>query len=175
MRAKTRTMDEIIINIFRLRLFERKLIISPLYQHPVAMVNFVLYDLCSPPFVVLGAGLHLKSLVLHLDGLISLALAEAAEKRQTAFLGIVCAVLIDDSGLSITVYVGARPLSSRKAMSAYARRLYSSPYRHSLVCVPSAYQAGSWRFTNLLSLPPPAVLLEKSERTSILLPCYFSW
>ena len=38
-------------------------------------------------------------LILHLDGLIALALTGAAEKRQTAFLGIVRFVLLDDLGI----------------------------------------------------------------------------
>ena len=60
------------------------------------MVNLMLNDLSCPTGVGLGACLHFGGLILHLDGLISPALAMAAEKRQTAFLGIKDAVTLDD-------------------------------------------------------------------------------
>ena len=60
------------------------------------MIHLVLNDLCSPASEVFRACLHLQGLILYLDCLISLALARAAEKRQTAFLGVGRAVLLDD-------------------------------------------------------------------------------
>ena len=80
------------------------------------MIHLMLNDLCRPSSEVLCARLHIQDLILHLDGLISLALTGAAKKRQTAFLGVVRAVLLDDLGIEHTVYVGARPLSSKNAM-----------------------------------------------------------
>ena len=63
------------------------------------MIHFMLNNLCRPAGEVFRTRLHLQGLILHLDGLISLALARAAEKRQTAFLGVVRAVLLDDFGI----------------------------------------------------------------------------
>ena len=63
------------------------------------MINFMLNDLCRPAGEVFRARLHFQGLILHLDGFIALGLTGAAEKRQTAFLGIVCAVLLDDLGI----------------------------------------------------------------------------
>ena len=59
----------------------------------------MLNDLCRPAGEVFRARLHLQGLILHLDGLIALALTGGAEKRQTSFLGVVCAVLLDDLGV----------------------------------------------------------------------------
>ncbi len=63
------------------------------------MIHLVLNDLCCPSGVGLCARLHLGGLIPNLDALISLALAWAAEKRQTAFLGFVNAVTLDDLGV----------------------------------------------------------------------------
>ena len=59
----------------------------------------MLNDLRCPAGKVFSACLHLQGLVLHLDGLIALALTGAAKKRQTSFLGVVRAVLLDDFGI----------------------------------------------------------------------------
>ena len=59
----------------------------------------MLNNLRSPAGEVFRARLHVQGLILHLDGLIALTLTGAAEKRQTAFLGIVGAVLLDDLGI----------------------------------------------------------------------------
>lgn len=45
------------------------------------MINLMLNDLRSPTSEILSMSLHLKSLELNLDGLITLALARTAEKR----------------------------------------------------------------------------------------------
>ena len=63
------------------------------------MIHLMLNDLSRPAGEVLCARLHLQGLILHLDGLIALALARAAEKRQTTFLGVIRAVLLDDLGI----------------------------------------------------------------------------
>ena len=63
------------------------------------MINLMLNDLCRPAGEVFRARLHFQGLILHLNGLIALALARAAEKRQTAFLGVIRAVFLDDLGI----------------------------------------------------------------------------
>ena len=63
------------------------------------MIHLMLNDLCRPAGEVFRAYLHIQGLILHLDGLIALAFTRAAEKRQTAFLGVVRAVLLDDLGI----------------------------------------------------------------------------
>ena len=63
------------------------------------MIHLMLNDLSRPAGEVFRARLHVQGLILHLDGLIALALTGAAEKRQTAFLGVVRAVLLDDFGI----------------------------------------------------------------------------
>ena len=63
------------------------------------MIHLVLNDLCRPASEVFRARLHIQGLILHLDGLLSFALARGAEKRQTAFLGVVRAILLDDLGI----------------------------------------------------------------------------
>ena len=63
------------------------------------MIHFMLNDLRRPAGEVFCARLHIQGLILHLDGLIALALARAAEKRQTAFLGIIRAFLLNDFGV----------------------------------------------------------------------------
>ena len=63
------------------------------------MIHFMLNDLSRPAGEIFRARLHFQGLILHLDGLIALALTGAAEKRQTAFLGVVRAVLLDDFGI----------------------------------------------------------------------------
>ena len=63
------------------------------------MIHLVLNDLRRPAGKVFRARFHIQGLILHLDGLISLALTGAAKKRQTTFLGIVCAVPFDDFGV----------------------------------------------------------------------------
>ena len=73
------------------------------------MVDFVLYDLCRPTFVILGAGLHLQGLVLNLDSLIPLALAGTAEQRQTSFFGIVRLILFQNDRVE---HYGVRGLPS---------------------------------------------------------------
>ena len=60
------------------------------------MIHFVLNNLSRPAGEVFRTCLHLQGLILHLDCLITLTLAGAAEKRQTALLGVVRAVLLDD-------------------------------------------------------------------------------
>ena len=63
------------------------------------MIHLMLNDLCRPTSEVFRACLHFQGLILHLDGLITFTLTRAAEKRQTAFLGVVRAVLLDDFGI----------------------------------------------------------------------------
>ena len=63
------------------------------------MVYLMLNDLSRPASEVFRACLHFQGLILHLYGFISFTLARAAEKRQTALLGVVCAVLLDDLGI----------------------------------------------------------------------------
>ena len=63
------------------------------------MVYFMLNDLRRPTGEVFRARLHFQGLILHLDALITLTLTGAAEKRQTAFLSVVRAVLLDDLGI----------------------------------------------------------------------------
>ncbi len=63
------------------------------------MIHLMLHDLSRPAGVGLCACLHLGGLILHLDALVSLALAWAAEMRQAAFLGFVDAVTLDDLGV----------------------------------------------------------------------------
>ena len=60
------------------------------------MIHLMLNDLRRPAGEVFRAHLHLQGLILHLDGLIALALTWASEKRQTAFLGVVRAFLLDN-------------------------------------------------------------------------------
>ena len=60
------------------------------------MIHLMLNNLRRPASEVFRARLHVQGLILHLDGLIALTLTGAAEKRQTAFLGVVRAVLFDD-------------------------------------------------------------------------------
>ena len=73
------------------------------------MIHLMLNNLCRPAGEVFRARLHFQGLILHLDGLISLTLAGAAEKRQTAFLCVVRAVLLDDFGIE---HHGVRSRSS---------------------------------------------------------------
>ena len=63
------------------------------------MIHLMLNDLRRPAGEVFRARLHVQGLILHLDGLVAHALTGAAEKRQTAFLGVVRAVLLDDLGI----------------------------------------------------------------------------
>ena len=63
------------------------------------MIHLMLNNLCRPAGEVFRACLHLQSMLLHLDSLISLALTGASKKRQTIFLGVVRAVLLDDFGI----------------------------------------------------------------------------
>ena len=63
------------------------------------MIHLMLNDLCRPASVCFNACLHFQGLILHLDGLISLTLTWAAEKRQATFLGVICAVFPDDLGI----------------------------------------------------------------------------
>ncbi len=60
------------------------------------MIDLMLNVLCRPAGVGLGACLHLGGLILHLDALVSLALARASEKRQATFLGFINAVTPHD-------------------------------------------------------------------------------
>ena len=73
------------------------------------MIHLVLNDLCRPAGEIFRASLQFQGLILHLDGLISLTLTGAAEKRQTAFLGIVGTVLLDESGRAPTYTVMLNP------------------------------------------------------------------
>ena len=70
-----------------------------LNQNSVTMIHLMLNDLRRPAGEVLDARLHFQGLILHLDGLIAFTLTRAAEKRQTTFLGVVRAVLLDDFGV----------------------------------------------------------------------------
>ena len=63
------------------------------------MIHLMQNNLCRPAGVVFRACLHFQGLILHLDGLITLALTGAAEKRQAAFFGVIRAVLFDDLGI----------------------------------------------------------------------------
>ena len=63
------------------------------------MIHLMLNNLRRPAGEVFCARLHFQGLILHLDALIAFALARAAEKRQTAFLDIVRAVLFDNFGI----------------------------------------------------------------------------
>ena len=63
------------------------------------MIHLMLNDLRRPAGEVLRARLHFQGLILHLDSLITLTLTWTAEKRQTAFLGVIRAVLLDDLGV----------------------------------------------------------------------------
>jgi hypothetical protein len=63
--------------------------ISSLNQYPITMINFMLNNLRRPACEILSMSLHLKRLELHFDGLISLALARAAEKRKTTFFRLI--------------------------------------------------------------------------------------
>ena len=63
------------------------------------MIHLMLNDLCRPASEVFRSCLHLQGLILHLDGLITLTFTRATEKRQTAFLGVVCAVLLNNFGI----------------------------------------------------------------------------
>ena len=59
----------------------------------------MLNDLRRPAGEVFCACLHFQGLILHLDGLVALTLTWTAEKRQTAFLGIISAVFLDNLGI----------------------------------------------------------------------------
>ena len=63
------------------------------------MIHLMLNDLRRPAGEVFCASLHIQGLILYLDGFISFTLTGAAEKRQTAFLSVVRAVLFDDLGI----------------------------------------------------------------------------
>ena len=63
------------------------------------MINLVLDDLCRPAGVGFDASLHFKGLILHLDGLIALALSWATEERQAILFGMVRAVFLDNLGI----------------------------------------------------------------------------
>ena len=59
-----------------------------LYQHPVAVVDFVLDDLRAPALEVLGARLESFSLPLHFDFFVALTGARRALQRKAAFFGV---------------------------------------------------------------------------------------
>ena len=63
------------------------------------MIHLRLNNLRRPAGEVFCACLHVQGLILHLDSLIVLALTGAAEKRQTAFFGVVRSVFLDDFGI----------------------------------------------------------------------------
>ena len=63
------------------------------------MIHLMLNDLRRPAGEVLCSRLHFQGLILHLDSFIALTLTGVAEKRQTAFLGVVRAILLDDLGI----------------------------------------------------------------------------
>ena len=63
------------------------------------MIHLMLNDLSCPAGKVFSACLHLQGLILYLDGLISLTLTWATEKRQTTFLSIIGAVFLNDFGI----------------------------------------------------------------------------
>ena len=63
------------------------------------MIYLMLNDLSRPAGEVFRARFHIQGLILHLDSLIALALTWAAKKRQTAFLGVIRTVLLDDFGI----------------------------------------------------------------------------
>ena len=73
------------------------------------MIHLMLNDLRRPASEVFRARLHFQGLILYFDSLISLALARGAEKRQTALLGIVYAVFLDNLGIK---HYGIRRSSS---------------------------------------------------------------
>ena len=60
------------------------------------MIYFMLNNLRRPAREVFRARLHFQGLILHLNGLIAFTFTGAAEKRQTAFLGVVRSVLFDN-------------------------------------------------------------------------------
>lgn len=60
------------------------------------MINFMLNDLRRPASVGLDTSLHFRGLIPNLDGFIAFALVWAAEKRQTAFLSVVRAIIFDN-------------------------------------------------------------------------------
>ena len=60
-----------------------------LYQHAVAVVNFMLDDLSCPACKGLDTKLEIRGLPTDFDGLPAFAGTGTAEKRQTTFLCIV--------------------------------------------------------------------------------------
>ena len=67
------------------------------------MIHLVLDDLRCPAGEGLDAGLQFQGLIFYLYGFIAFAWTRTTKERQTAFLGIVGAVLFDYLGMSITV------------------------------------------------------------------------
>ena len=63
------------------------------------MIHLMLNDLRCPAGEVFRTRLHFQGLILYLDGFVAFTRARATEKRQTAFLGVVRAVLLDDFGV----------------------------------------------------------------------------
>ena len=60
------------------------------------MIHLMLNDLRRKASVGFHMRLQFQGTILHFDGLVALAGTRAAEKRQTAFLGVVRSVLLDD-------------------------------------------------------------------------------
>ena len=60
-----------------------------LYQYTIAMINLVLDDLRGPAGEGFDPNLELLVLPLHLDGLIALAGAGAAEKGKATLFGVI--------------------------------------------------------------------------------------
>ena len=126
------------------------------------MIHFMLNDLSRPAGEVFRACLHFQGLILHLDILISLTFTGAAEKRQTAFLGVVCAVLLDDLGIEHHCICGSSSALVEKGDDALAHtQSYLLPCRHSCLCEPSAYPTNPVLPADLLSLRIPTSLQER--------------
>lgn len=80
------------------------------------MIYFMLDDLRCPASEGLNSSLQFHGMISKLNGFIALTRTRTAEKRKTSLLGVIHTVFFIISGLSITVYVGARPPSSRNAI-----------------------------------------------------------
>ena len=68
----------------------------PSDQNTIAMVNFMLNDLCRPAGEGFQPGLEVQILIADLDFLIAFGFSGTAQQRKTAFLRIVLAFRLDD-------------------------------------------------------------------------------
>ena len=84
----------------------------------LAMIHLMLNDLSGPAGEVFRARLHLQGLILHLNGLIALALTWGAKKRQAAFLCVVRAILLDDLGIEHYSICGSSSALVKKSDNA---------------------------------------------------------